>query len=122
MGRDRWPALQTFLSEHVPDALLGDTKELPSKVKAKLPEFGLPVQMNIAQECWDFLRFFKDRYDDWSFLRDGFGVLGKPPADHRGKGQTALSRMKLLYDILAETVRASQPDWEPHSQIKWNER
>ena len=95
--------------------LLGNGKELAGKVRAKLSEHDATTKKNIARECWDFLASFKNRHDDWSFLRDGFGVLGKPPPDNRGKGHTALTRVKLLYDVLAEEVRAQQPDWTPPS-------
>ncbi len=115
MGQERWPNLQLFLSKEIPDALLGDGNELAGKVRAKLSEHDATAKANFARECWDFLASFKNRYDDWGFLRDGFGVLGKPPADNRGKGHTALHRVKLLYDILAEEVRAQQPDWMPTS-------
>jgi len=56
MGLDRWPNLQPFLSQQLPDALLGEATKLAGKVKAKLHQLGLPDQMNIAQEYWDFRR------------------------------------------------------------------
>jgi hypothetical protein len=115
MGQERWPNLQLFLSEEIPDALLGNVKELPGKIRTKFSELEATVQTDIARECWDFLTYFKNRYDDWGFLRDGFGILDKPPADNRGKGHTALSRMKLLYDILAEAIRTEHPEWKPTS-------
>ena len=115
MGQERWPNLQEFLSKEIPEALLGNEKELAGKTRAKL--FGLEAvaQASLAQECWDFLANFKNRYDDYAFLRDGFGVLGKPPWDNRGKGQMALSRVKQLYAILAEEVRTLEPGWKPLS-------
>ena len=115
MGQERWPNLQLFLSVEVPGVLLGNEKELAGQIKTKLSGYDFTAKSNIARECWDFLASFKNRYDDWPFLRDGFGVLGRPPADNRGKGQTALHRVKLLYDTLAEEVRSDQPDWKPIS-------
>jgi hypothetical protein len=113
MGQDRWPNLQRFLSQEVPDAVLGNPKEFQSKIKSNISEVEASVLSDIAEECWDFLGHFKNRHDDFAFLRDGFGVQGKPPPDNRGKGHTALVRMKLLYDLLAEAVRIQRPDWKP---------
>ncbi|MBB4838113.1 hypothetical protein HNP52_001164 [Sphingomonas kyeonggiensis] len=115
LGQERWPNLQIFLSQDVYDAVLGDPKEFPGKIREKLSAIELSNQLDITRECWDFLAHFKDRYDDWSFLRDGFGVSGKPPSDNRGKGQMALSRMTNLYGILAEGIRAELPNWKPTS-------
>ena len=115
MGQERWPNLQQFLSQDVPDAIFGGAKEFPGEIREKLSVLEMAAQSDIARECWDFLAYFKDRYDDWAFLRDGFGVPGKPPSDDRGKGHVALSRIKLLYDIFAESIRSRHPDWKPTS-------
>ena len=113
MGQERWPNLQLFLSKEIPDVLLGSPKELAGMIRAKLSGHDAISIAKIARECWDFLASFKDRHDDFGFLRDGFGVLGKKPSDNRGKGHAALARVKLLYDVLAEEVRAQRPDWTP---------
>jgi hypothetical protein len=113
MGSERWPNLQRFLSEDAGDTILGDGPNVSTDLKLAIDRLEASVRMKTVSECWDFLAYFKKRYDDWGFLRDGFGVSGKPPPDDRGKGQAALSRMKLLYDILAEAIRSQHPDWKP---------
>jgi hypothetical protein len=117
LGSERWPHLQLFLSQDAPDALLGDASSTPSTLKLIVDDLDASKRAQVATECWDFLSYFDERYDDFAFLRDGFGVSGRAPADHRGKGQAALARVKLLYAALAEAVRAEQPDWKPHPYV-----
>ena len=113
LAHERWPNLQAFISSYISGDLLGDVKTLSHKLDAVLSDLVVQIRSDIATECWDFLAFFKDRYDDGGFLRDGFGVQGKAPPDDRGKGQAALARMKLVCDAFAHSVRTELGSWHP---------
>jgi hypothetical protein len=113
LAEKRWPAFQSFLSEYAADTLYGDIAALIHQIRAALLSIAVQEQAVIASQCWDFMAFFQQRYDDGSMLRDAFGARGRPPTDNRGAGHMALARVKLVYDQLAESVRKQLPDWKP---------
>jgi hypothetical protein len=112
-GAERWPHLQAFLSEHLAEDLFGDSRLLADKIEIEMTGLENGQKSHIATECWAFMRVFRDRHDDRQFLRDGFGVQGTIMTYDRGRGQTGLSRLKLVYDAVAASLRRNDPDWQP---------
>lgn len=112
-GAERWPHLQAFLSERLADNLFGDTGLLADKIESEMMGLDNEQRSYIATECWAFMRVFKDRHDDRQFLRDGFGVHGTVKTDDRGRGQTGLALLKLVYDSIAASLRREDADWHP---------
>src|SRR3954469_5778076 len=108
-AEERWPQLRSLLSGEIGGLLYGDVKPLVHR----LSEFASGVAPSDCQatatECRDFLAYFKGRHDEWQFMRDGFAVPGGKPADDRGRGHTALDRVKLIYDAFATAARADRP-------------
>jgi hypothetical protein len=86
---------------------------LADKIEIEMTGLENEQKSHIATECWAFMRVFKDRHDDRQFLRDGFGVHGTIMTDDRGRGQTGLGRLKLVYDAVAASLRRNDPDWQP---------
>jgi hypothetical protein len=113
LAQDRWSSLQSYFSEEKAPALLGDAKTLVRYLADTVPDIPIEFRKALANECWDLLAYFKERHDEGAFLRDGFGVQGRSPRDDRGRGHTALARMKLLYDALAASIRSQLPSWKP---------
>ncbi len=110
LAEERWPALQAFVARELSSTLFGDDADLATRLKEAVAVLPLADQVTLADEYWDWKSYFADRYDDKSFLQDGFGVAGSFP---RGD-QEGLGRMKRLYDVLAESIRKqSGSDWKP---------
>ncbi len=104
LGSERWPSLQSLVSEQLADTLLGDVGELAIHLNALVPTLSLDERRSILREILDFRESFRERYDDCSFLRDGFGSSGRSPGDDRGRGQNGLARLKLVYDAVVQSV------------------
>jgi hypothetical protein len=113
LGFERWPHLQAFLSGRLAESLFAETGPLAEKITNEVAALDIEQRAQIAGECWMFMRAFKDRHDDRQFIRDGFGVRGWVGTDDRGRGQTGLSRLKLVYDAFAASMRRVDPDWRP---------
>ena len=109
----RWPHLQTFLSTRLSEYLFGEAGSLSEIIQGEIAGLTVDEKATIAAECWAFLKAFKERHDDREFLRDGFGIRGTVKTDDRGRGQTGLVRVKLIYDALVASIRRSNPDWVP---------
>lgn len=86
---------------------------LADKIESEVANLEFDQKASIAAECWAFMGAFKDRHDDRQFLRDGFGVHGTVKTDDRGRGQTGLVRLKLVYDALAASLRRTEAQWRP---------
>ena len=112
-GAEQWPHLQAFLSERLADDLFGDPSALANKIKGELTILDSVQMSHIANECLAFMHAFKDRHDDRQFLRDGFGVRGFIANDDRGRGQTGICRLKLVYDAIATSLRRMDIGWRP---------
>lgn len=113
-GAEQWPHLQAFLSERLADSLFEVVGPLAHKIESEVDILDFEQKARIASECWEFLGAFKDRHDDRQFLRDGFGVQGWVGNDDRGRGQTGLDRLRLVYTALCASLRRAKPDWQPN--------
>ncbi|MES2175799.1 MAG: hypothetical protein V4523_17910 [Pseudomonadota bacterium] len=114
MGAEQWPHLQDFISSRLAESLFEETDPLVGTVQSEIADLDVEQKAQIATECWMFMSAFRDRHDDRQFIRDGFGAHGWIGNDDRGRGQTGLDRLKLVYGALAASIRRVDPDWRPN--------
>jgi hypothetical protein len=114
IGTEQWPHLQAFLSERLAESLFEQAGPIADKIESEVDARHVEQKAQIASECWRFLSVFKDRHDDRQFIRDGFGVHGWIGNDDRGRGQTGLDRLRLVYSALAASIRRVKPHWQPN--------